>query len=132
MRLCLVQKEYLTPEQLDEINELFRHSIKLEGECGPIKMWKIYQQGLYAFITLDGKTTIAVAEASGRPVSVPGWWVDPKYRGQGYGKELVDLLAPHLRKDGVTTIGNILIQTPDGKFDAQSRRLVIRLQSYFQ
>ena len=131
MRLSLVRKEDLTPQQMDEIQERLQRSIQVDGECGPIKAWFAYKQFLYAFILLDGNSPIAIAEASGRPVSAPGWWIDPDYRGQGYGNELVDLLAQYLRADGVTKIGRIPIQTPNGKYDEQSSRLVMRLRSHF-
>jgi len=131
MRLSLVCKNNLSPKQLAQLQMRIQNCIHLEGECGPVKAWHAYKQYLYAFVLLDSKTPIAIAEASGRPVSAPGWWIDPDYRGQGYGNELIELLALHMQKDGVTGIGSIPIQTPNGKYDEQSRRLVVRLRSYF-
>lgn len=131
MRLRIVRKEDLSPEQLRVISERFKYSITLEGECGPIHAWNSYKYFLYAFLKVDSNTPIAIAEASGRPISSPGWWVAPEYRGQKYGNELVDLLAEHLKSDGVTGIGHIPIQTPNGQYDTQSQRLVTRLRGYF-
>lgn len=131
MRLSLVRKEDLTPEQMDKLHACLQRSIQLEGECDPIKAWYAFRQYLYAFVLLDSKIPVAIAAASGRPVSAPGWWIDPDYRNQGYGNELVDLLAQYLRADGVTDIGTIPIQTPNGKYDEQSKCLVLRLRSYF-
>jgi acyl-coenzyme A thioesterase PaaI-like protein len=131
MRLRLIQKEELTPEQLRKLDERLQYSIKLDGECGPVRAWHTYTRYLYAFIHIQDEMVIAIAEASGRPSSSPGWWIDPHYRGQGYGNELVDLLAENLRTDGVTKIMPISIQTPDGKYDTQSRLLVDRLRGHF-
>jgi len=131
MRLVLVRKEDLLPEQLRALDERLQYSISLEGECGPVRAWYGYTHYLYAFVPAESQAPIAIAEASGRPASSPGWWIDPKFRSQGYGNELIDLLAEYLRADGVTTIMPILIQTPGGKYDTQSRRLALRLLSYF-
>lgn len=131
MRICLVRKEDLTPEQLEKLQKRLQYSVGLEGECGPIYAWNNFTRYLYAFLTVDGKTPIAIATASGRPISSPGWWVDPGCRGQNYGNELVDLLARYLKSDGVTEIGDIPIQTPSGQYDAQSQQLVKRLRSHF-
>lgn len=133
MRLLrIVLKEKLTSTQLDELHRRIEDCVGYEEECGPIKAWRVFNRNLYAFVLLDANTPIAIAEASGRPVCAPGWWIAPEYRGQGYGNELVDLLAQQLLADGVTKIGPILIQTPQGQFDEQSRRLVQRLRSHFQ
>jgi hypothetical protein len=132
MRLSLVRKEELTSAQVNELDRRIEDCVRgHEGECGPIMAWRMYKHYLYAFVLKDTNTPIAIAEASGRPVSLPGWWIAPEYRGQGHGNELVDLLAQHLLGDGVSEIGLILIQTPNGQFDEQSRKLVSRLRNYF-
>ena len=74
---------------------------------------------------------VAIAEASGHPAS-PGWWIDSKYRGQGLGNELVDLLAEHLKAEGVTNIGRIPIDTHLGSYNTASSKLVQRLRRHFE
>ena len=131
MRLRLVRKEDLTPLDLQRFDERLQASVRLEGGCGPVQAWYTYRRYLYGFVSVVDQQSIAIAEASGRPESSPGWWVDPACRSMGYGYELVDLLAEHLRSDGVTSIGRILIQTPGHKYDTQSSKLVVRLRGYF-
>lgn len=132
MRLRLVRKEDLATVGLRRFDERLQASVHLEGLCGPIQAWYRYQRYLYGFVSVVDQEPIAIAEASGRPVSSPGWWVDPACRSMGYGYELVDLLAEHLRGDGVTSIGRVLIRTPGHKYDAQSSKLVSFLRAYFQ
>lgn len=132
MRIYLVRKEDLAKNQMADLDARLQNCIQLEGACGPINAWYAYKHFLYAFVLLETQTPIAIAEASGRPVSAPGWWIAPEHRGQGYGNELVDLLATYLKADGVTQISSIPIQTPGGKYDEQSSRLVARLRRQFQ
>lgn len=131
MRLRLVRKEDLSASELQRFHERLQESVQLEGECGPVRAWYVYSRFLYGFISVADDQPIAIAEASGRPESSPGWWVHPACRGLGYGSELVDLLAQHLREDGVTSIGRMSIQTPGGKYDLQSSKLVSRLRGHF-
>ncbi|MGH8748029.1 MAG: hypothetical protein ACREU5_02860 [Burkholderiales bacterium] len=74
---------------------------------------------------------IAISEASGRPVAIPGWWIDHGFRDQGYGNELVDLLAAYLAADGVTGIGLIPIDTHNGQYNEQSSKLARRFRAKF-
>ena len=131
MRIHLTRKEDLLPEQLATLATKLSDSVAREGECGPVRAWGAYKRYLYAFLEEGTEQPIAIAEASGRPVSAPGWWIDHCYRGKGYGYELVDLLAVHLKSDGVTTIGTIPIQTPGGAYDERSRKLEQRLRMHF-
>ena len=59
------------------------------------------------------------------------WWVDSAFRGQGYGADVIDLLATELKARGVKRIGRITIATHKGEFDTQSARLVRRLRDHF-
>lgn len=131
MRIRLARKEDLLPKQLATLAKMLSDSVAREGECGPVRAWGAYKKYLYAFLEEGTEQPIAIAEASGRPVSAPGWWIDRCYRGKGYGYELVDLLATHLKSDGVTTIGKILIQTQGGAYDERSRKLEQRLRMHF-
>ena len=102
------------------------------NDSGPCRVWNTYQFALYAFIQRDTGLPIAISEASGRPVAVPGWWIDSKFRRMGYGNELVDLLARKLKADGVTGIGRIPIDTYNGNYNEQSTRLATRIRAHFE
>ena len=131
MRIRLIRKESMSREHLAVLEARFCYSESIEGDCGPVKAWRAYSRYLYGFLYLASGQPIAIAEASGRPVSKPGWWIDLDLRGKGFGNELVDLLAAELLADGVTTIGTTPIQTPQGRYDTQSGMLVLRLRAHF-
>ena len=131
MRIRLIHKKDLTVAQTALLEAAMRSADANEGESGPVRAWRNYQRYLYAFVDTTTGYPIAVAEASGRPTSSPGWWIAPEHRSKGYGYELVDLLAMHLKIDGVTAIGTILIQTPGGAYDDRSRKLEARLRTHF-
>ena len=121
-RLRLLPKIQLSPDQLQYLDK----RLAAPEHCndrGPIQIWHTYQSFLYAFVHNDLNVPIAISEASGRPSATPGWWIDHKFRGQGYGNELVDLLAVYLASDGVTKIGLIPIDTYNGQYHEQSCNL---------
>lgn len=130
MRLRLVPKSELSPAQLGCLDDRLAVP-EHEGDGGPPRVWNTYKSFLYAFVHEALELPIAIAEASGRPIATPGWWVDSKFRGQGYGNELVDLLADYLVADGVTEIGRILIDTRRREYDEQSTKLAKRFQARF-
>ena len=130
MRLTIISKNNLTEGQrqhLDQRLTAFEHL----NDNGPIRCWNVYQEYLYAFINREINLPIAIAEASGRPISTPGWWIDSEFRGQGFGNELVDLLAGQLKAEGVIGIGPIPIDSYLGVYDDQSIKLVKRLRGHF-
>jgi RimJ/RimL family protein N-acetyltransferase len=130
MRLRILPKDKLSLGQcqyLDKRLVLPEHQI----DRGPIQIWHQYQSYLYAFVHDELSMPIAISEASGRPIAAPGWWIDYKFRGQGYGNELVDLLAEFLATDGVTSIRPIPIDTKNGTYNEQSKKLAIRLRARF-
>lgn len=67
---------------------------------------------------------IGIADASGPANRVhAGWWIDLNYRGKGYGRELVMLLAAKLKSKGYSEAGGIRVDTWRGEYDIASRRL---------
>ena len=131
MRLYLVTKQELTePQALHLIGRLA--APEHANDSGPCRVWSTYQSALYAFIHKETGVPIAIAEASGRPIAVPGWWIDSKFRGMGYGNELADLLAAKLKSEGVIGIGRIPIDTYNGNYNEQSSRLVKKITACFK
>ncbi|MGH8727578.1 MAG: GNAT family N-acetyltransferase [Burkholderiales bacterium] len=129
-RLLIVPKNQLSDEQrryLDERLAVPEH----RNDKGPLQVWNKYERFLYAYIHKELNLPIALAQAPGRPVASPAWWIDSKFRGQGYGNEVVDLLAEFLKKDGVTDIGAIQIESYCNEYDEQSTRLARRIRSRF-
>jgi RimJ/RimL family protein N-acetyltransferase len=99
---------------------------------GPIKFWHIYHQGLYAVIDVGSNQPIGIVEASGARGSVrPGWWLDKRVRGRGYGYKLVDTLALYLKSEGYTGVGPIDIQTHDEASRIASGKLADRFARHF-
>ena len=131
MRLEMVEKSALTPAQLAMIEARLSLPIHQNDE-GPSRSWRTYaESSLFAFFEASGQV-VALVEAACEDGVKPGWWVDSAYRGQGYGAEVVDLLAAKLKERGVTRIGWILIATHKREYDAQSGKLVRRLRRHFE
>jgi len=130
MRLILVSKNDLTDEQRRHLEERLR-APEHRHDYGPTQVWNTDEPFLYAFIHQELGIPIAIAEAPGRPIATPGWWVDSKFRGQGLGNELIDLLAARLKAEGVTGIGPTPMDTYLGEYDEQSTRLARRLSAHF-
>ena len=130
MRLVIVPKNELSDEQRRYLKERLA-APEHRNDKGPPHVWNTSRAFLYAFIDKELNLPIAIAEASGRPLATPAWWVDSKFRGQGYGNEVVDLLAEFLKTDGVTDIGAIQIESYCNEYDEQSTRLARRIRSRF-
>ena len=125
-------KDALSPAQLAVIEERLSLPIHLNDE-GPSRAWRTYDPaGLFAFLDTASGALVALAEAAGGDGVKPGWWVDSAFRGQGYGAEVVDLIAANLKARGVTRIGWILIATRNQEYDKQSGKLVRRLRQHFE
>jgi RimJ/RimL family protein N-acetyltransferase len=130
MRLVIVPKNELSDEQRRYLKERLA-APEHRNDKGPAHVWNTSRAFLYAFIDKELNLPIAIAEASGRPLATPAWWVDSKFRSQGYGNEVVDLLAEFLKTDGVTDIGAIQIESYCNEYDEQSTRLARRIRSRF-
>jgi RimJ/RimL family protein N-acetyltransferase len=130
-RLELVPKAGLTEVQLAQLNGRLL-ATEHKDDSGPCRVWNTYQFALYAFVEKQVGLPIAIAEASGRPIATPGWWIDSIYRGKGYGNDLVDLLAVQLKSEGVTGLGTIPIDTHLGTYHEQSSRLARRIRGHFE
>ena len=93
--------------------------------------WKNYHgDTLFAFQSIATGEPVAVAEASGARDAVnPGWWIAPSFREQGYGRELVCLLAERLKQNGYTGVRqHVLI---DGNHREASAAILARFRRCF-
>lgn len=131
MPIILKRKEDLTEDQLEFIEQRLQLPIHTK-DIGVSKVWHLYGTGFLAFFYEDSNRLIALIEASGHEVVRPGWWIDSDFRGQGFGKQIIDLLADHLKSRGVKAIGLMHITTHEQEYDIQSERLAIRLRSHFE
>ena len=130
MRLTLHHKNGLSPDQLRHLDRRLA-APEHRDDNGPCRVWHTYQSFLYAFVHKQLNLPIAISEASGRPMVTPGWWIGKEFRGEGYGNELVDLLAAYLVADGASSIGLIPIDTHDGFYNEQSAKLARRFRARF-
>ena len=131
MPLILIEKSALTPEQTELIEKRLSWS-EHQHDLGPVQVWSIYSSGLFAFFEEVSGQLVALVEASGLNDVQPGWWVDSAFRDRGYGGEVIDLLALHLKARGVTRIGQILITTHQQQYNEQSSKLAQRLKRHFE
>lgn len=104
MNMHIIPKDQLNTSQLGYIERRIADGAHVE-DPGPIRVWNIYEQGLYAAVDECG-TMVALFEASG-PVSEvsPGWWVDSKFRSKGVTKAAVQEFARYLKDQGYTGVG---------------------------
>ena len=130
MRLTIILKSELSEVQARHLSGRLA-APEHQHDNGPAQVWHIYQAGLYAFIHKVSMLPIAIAEASGCPSVSPGWWIDSTFRRQGYGNELVDLLAEYLKAQGVTSVRPILIDPYQNVYDEQSAKLAKRFRTHF-
>ena len=112
----------------DELLTAPQHAL----DRGPVNAWMTFDRYVYGFIDSTSGIPVAVVEASGRPISSPGWWINSELRGSGLGNEVIDLLANYLKSDGVCGIGLIPIDTYKGQYNVQSKKLAIRLRRHFE
>jgi RimJ/RimL family protein N-acetyltransferase len=127
MNLVMIPKESLTPAQLAVVAERLALPVHAHDE-GPSRAWATYKSGLYAFFDDANGRLIALVEYGAGASVRPSWWIDHEFRGQGYGNQVVELLARHLLANGVTHIGWVLIASHKQQYDAQSAKLAQRLR----
>ena len=131
MCLAIVAKPELSIAQASNIEALLL-APKHVDDRGPPRVWRIYQQGLYAVVLIESQQPIGLIEVSGsKDCASPGWWLDKVFRGKGYGTMLVDTLAAYLISEGYTGAGRITIQTLGHAYDIPSKRLAERFQRHF-
>ena len=94
-RLQIVDKHHLNPEQLQHLE--WRLSLpEHKFDCGPGSVWGStgYQPNLFAATLVASGEPIGVVYRAGLPNEInASWWIDSKYRGKGYGSEMIDRLA---------------------------------------
>lgn len=131
-RLVLTPKSELTEAQNAVIDARLA-APEHAWDSGPPNVWDSRQSPtLYAFFRKEDGAFVGLAEASGPSYFVSaGWWIDSKFRGQGYGGELVDLLAAHLKANGFTGVGRFPITTFQGAHDAASIAMAERFKAHF-
>ena len=122
MQILIKRKNELSPKQIEDISNRIALDIH-KYDIGPTTCWNTYVNGLYAAVDTR-EEVVGLIEASGPEHAVnPGWWIDSKCRGRGVGKLVVVELAKYLRANGYHGIGNIVIQTREGRYDEASRKL---------
>lgn len=133
MRVALVKKQNLGGARLSYLTaRLFASEHELDISQRPVWHLESYTPNLYAVVLKDSGLPIGIIYAAGPKTAIDAsWWIDSKYRGQGYAAEAIDTLADYLKENGATGIGNILIAAY-GENHAASSKLVKRLKGLFK
>lgn len=131
MPLTMIEKSALTPAQ-QRLVETRLDLPEHEHDMGPPKVWKDFHSGMLAYFQGTSGRLVALVEASGDDYVQPGWWIDTDFRSKGYGNQVIDMLADHLKSRGVKHIGPMAITTFQGQHDAASSRLAQRLRKHFE
>lgn len=101
---------------------------------GLLDGWEEVRPACHNYVAVDETgNPIGLLSWTGAPyTAVPSYWVHPDFRGRGFGSAAIDALASEMKRQGVTGIADqVVIQTPGGKYDEESRALVRRLRRYF-
>ncbi|MBT3045025.1 MAG: GNAT family N-acetyltransferase [Candidatus Thiodiazotropha sp. (ex Codakia orbicularis)] len=104
-----------------------------EFDKGPISNWSNPTSSSFLLVVvLDENNPIGLIYHGG-PVDNHdvGWWIAKNFRRKGLGSLTMEVLASYLKGIGVTRIGNITIDTYDGKYNDASSKLVKKLKSHF-
>lgn len=104
-----------------------------KNDSGPIKNWASDASEEHLLVILLGdEVPVGIVHYGGIDSAKDvGWWIASEYRGRGYGNQAIDLLAQFLKRQGVTGIGKITIDTYQGLYNDASCKLVKRLKAYF-
>jgi len=87
---------------------------------------------IFVVILRESSEPIGILYRGGpKQATTVAWWLDQKLRGQSFGHEMIDLFASMLKKEGVTGIGQIVIDTYQGRYNGASENLARRLKAYF-
>lgn len=132
MSVSIVPKADLSEAQKRQVEER-RSAPEHALDTGPVQVWNQYNNGtLYAVIDRQSGQVVGLADASGSSDSVnAGWWIDERFRGQGYEYALVDALAEYLKVKGYTGVGRIAIRVHREEFRVASRKLETRFRERF-
>lgn len=127
----IIKKGELTDDQRIYLDERLNDP-QHKNDCGPPQVWNVYTSGLYAAIDDETGKPFEIIEASGNKAKMaPGWWVDYLYRETGLASAMIDALAQYLKREGVTGVGYIMIQTYQSRYDSASEALKRRFCSHF-
>lgn len=133
MRLEIIPREKLTENQAAYLRERVAAK-EHEGDPGP-KDWDKPYLSQFFFIVLyrESSQPIGILYRGLSKTNIrPSWWLDRKYRGRKLGYEMIDLFACELKKEGVTHIGSIPIESYRGQENIASEKLAKRLKRYFE
>jgi RimJ/RimL family protein N-acetyltransferase len=130
-RVRLVKRENLTAVQYNQLHQL--------GSCdehafdrGAITNWKEYAGTVLVIVLRVSGLPIGLISASGPQGEMDvAWWVASHYRQKGFAREAIDLLAAYLKRQGVSGIRPITVDTYRGAHNAASAALVRRLKRHF-
>ena len=87
---------------------------------------------LYAVIEPSSQTAIGILyKCDPRTKIDVAWWIDSPYRNKGYASEAISLFACLLKTSGVTGVGDILIDTYEGKYHEASSKLAAKFKAHF-
>jgi RimJ/RimL family protein N-acetyltransferase len=131
-KIEIIQKDRLTQEQIRYLRERVsadEHRMD-PGPCGYLDT----TPSSFYFIVCDAnsKKPIGILYRGGtKEATIVSWWLDQKYRGHGVGNEMIDLFVTKLKQEGVTGIGQLVIEPYHGTHNIASEKLALRLKVAF-
>ena len=132
MSIEIVKKEKLNGEQTSHLRD--RTAADEHRADGPCKNWEPESLTPFIFVVVLKETNkpIGILYRGGpKEATSVSWWLDQKFRGCGIGNEMVDLFANILKKEGVTGILPLTIESYRGQRNIASEKLAMRLRAHF-
>jgi len=133
MHISIIRRKNLDKESIKRLTERVAADDHLYDK-GACSIWgnPSYFSKLYVVIEIKSQLPVGILYAGGPPDRTDAaWWIDSLHRGKCYASEAVDLFAEYLKANGVTGVGEILVDTYQGKYDKESCSLVKRFKEYF-
>lgn len=134
MRIQIIPKEDLNEQQIVHLRERVAAD-EHRFDKGPCHQgWDIQScsSNIFVVILSEVSEPIGILYRGGpKQATTVAWWLDQIFRGQSFGHEMIDLFANTLKKEGVTGIGQLVIDTYQGRYNGASESLARRLKAHF-
>jgi hypothetical protein len=133
MQVDIQSKSSMTISQLKYFRERI-FAAEHEADAGPRSVWdnRNYCPRFSVILLIKQRLPIGTFYIGGPKNSVVvDWWLDSRYRKQGYATEAIDLLATNLKIGGYTGVGRMSNKAVGDELIA-SQKLIDRFRNHFE
>lgn len=131
INISIIPKTELPKDKADDMQKRVE-APEHNHDRGPCTVWNDPGAQTNLFVAVDARTNtpIGILHRGGEKNNISaGWWMDSSFRGKGYGTAMVSEFARMLKKkEGVTGVSPILIDSFQGQYNEQSAKLATRFK----